>query len=64
MKGKLEEDEQQRGFGAIANLGGKVEKNISLTPDGAQRHIVIAKKISQTPTKYPRNQAQISKKPL
>ncbi len=64
MKGKLEEDEQQRGFGAIANLGGKVEKNACLMLDDAQRHIVVAKKISQTPTKYPRNQAQISKKPL
>lgn len=64
MKGKLEAEEQQRGFGAIANLGGKVEKNIELSLDGAQRHIVVAKKISQTPTKYPRNQAQILKKPL
>lgn len=64
MKGKLENDEQQRGFGAIANLGGKVEKNDCLFLDGAQRHIIVAKKISQTLTKYPRNQAQISKKPL
>lgn len=64
MKGKLESDEQQRGFGAIANLGGKVLQNESVTIDGAQRHIVVAEKISQTPTKYPRNQAQISKKPL
>lgn len=64
MKGKLESDEQQRGFGAIANLGGKVETNDSVLLDGAQRHIIVAKKISQTPTKYPRNQAQISKKPL
>ncbi len=64
MKGKLEPEEQQRGFGAIANLGGKVKQNESFLLDGAQRHIVIAEKISQTPTKYPRNQAQISKKPL
>ena len=64
MKGKLEADEQQRGFGAIANLGGKVKQNVELSLDGAQRHIVVAEKISQTPTKYPRNQAQISKKPL
>ena len=64
MKGKLEAEEQQRGFGAIANLGGKIENNIELSLDGAQRHIIVAKKISQTSTKYPRNQAQISKKPL
>lgn len=64
MKGKLEADEQQRGFGAIVNLGGKVKQNIELTIDDAQRHILVAEKISATNSKYPRNQAQINKKPL
>ena len=64
MKGKLEPEEQQRGFGAIANLGGKVLRIENILLDAAQRHIIVAEKINATPQKYPRSQAQISKKPL
>lgn len=65
LKAVLSPEEDQRGCGAIANLGAKViEKNRYTIPDGSEREIIIAKKISQTPTKYPRAFAQISKKPL
>lgn len=50
---------------ALSLLGGKIKSDnlFDLTKD-APRRIIIIKKISQTPTKYPRPSAQISKKPL
>ncbi len=65
LKAVLSVDEDQRGCSAIANLGAKVMvKNRYTIPDGSEREIIIAKKISQTSAKYPRAFAQISKKPL
>ena len=65
LKAVLSPEEDQRGCGAIANLGAKVlEKNKYTIPDGSEREIIIAKKLSQTSAKYPRAFAQISKKPL
>ncbi len=50
---------------AIKQLGGKIESNVSYKlPNGDPRSIVIIKKISQTPTKYPRKYKIISSKPL
>lgn len=50
---------------AIKLLGGKLEKvNDYFLPNGDARRLVMIKKVSQTPTKYPRNSANISKKPL
>ena len=50
---------------AIKMLGGRLEevRDYAL-PSGDKRRIMIIKKISQTPTKYPRSFANISKKPL
>jgi len=65
LKAVLSPEEAQRGLGAIANLGAKVEsRNRYKIPDGSEREIIIAKKVSQTSPKYPRAYAQISKKPL
>lgn len=65
LKAVLSPEEAQRGLGAIANLGAKVEsRNRYKIPDGSEREIIIAKKVSQTSSKYPRAYAQISKKPL
>ena len=49
---------------AVKILGGKIEKieNYDLNGDG--RTIIIVRKISHTPIKYPRNSGQISKKSL
>lgn len=51
--------------GAAKILGGE---NPQITdyklPNGDDRRIVITKKIAPTPTKYPRNSANIAKKPL
>ena len=62
---KEELDEAQR---AIELLGGKVEeiKEYTLT-DGnetIERTIIVIRKVKNTPAAYPRNNSQISKKPL
>ena len=51
--------------GAIDKLGGKIElvRDYKI-PNGDDRRLAVIRKISQTPTKYPRNSANISKKPL
>lgn len=51
--------------GAVSKLGGKIEliKDYNI-PNGDKRRLVVVKKISQTPTKYPRSSANIAKKPL
>lgn len=58
-------DEVEEAQGAIKLLGGKMSeiKQFSL-PDGSERRLVVIKKISQTPPKYPRASAQIAKKAL
>ncbi|MBD5129585.1 MAG: 16S rRNA (guanine(527)-N(7))-methyltransferase RsmG [Ruminococcaceae bacterium] len=50
---------------AIKQLGGKLDKSTDYKlPNGDGRRLVLVKKISQTPTKYPRGYANITKKPL
>ncbi len=50
---------------AISVLGGKISENIVFDlVENMPRRIIIIGKNSQTPTKYPRPSAQISKKPL
>ncbi len=51
--------------GAIKKLGGEIREVRDYTlPNGDARRLAVIKKISQTPTKYPRNSAKISKTPL
>ena len=65
MKAAKADEELDSAKGAIKLLGGKVEKICHLNIDNCgERCIIITKKISQTPPKYPRASAQISKKPL
>ena len=65
MKGFEVEEELAQAKKAIAVLGGKVQEVRKYTlPDGGKRSVVVIKKISQTPTKYPRPFAKISKSPL
>ena len=49
---------------AIAVLGGNVSRETKYVLENEERRIIEIKKISHTPTKYPRNSAQIKKKPL
>ena len=65
MKGAKAQEEIDSAKAAIKLLGGKIiaEKSFSLS-DGGERTLVVIKKISQIPPKYPRPSAQIAKKPL
>ncbi|MBR6243615.1 MAG: 16S rRNA (guanine(527)-N(7))-methyltransferase RsmG [Ruminococcus sp.] len=49
---------------AVRLLGGEFSCEKTYELEGEQRKIVIVKKISQTPTKYPRNSSQIKKRSL
>ena len=65
MKGQLTDEELQSAANAIHIMGGKKEgiKQLALA-DGSERCLLTVKKISQTPPKYPRKPADISKQPL
>ncbi|MBR3818443.1 MAG: 16S rRNA (guanine(527)-N(7))-methyltransferase RsmG [Clostridia bacterium] len=65
MKAAKAQEEIADAKNAIKTLGGKIvaEKSFSLS-DSGERTIVVIKKISQVPPKYPRVSAQIAKKPL
>ncbi len=65
MKAAKAQEEITDAKNAIKTLGGKIvaEKSFTLS-DGGERTIVVIKKISQVPPKYPRVSAQIAKKPL
>lgn len=49
---------------ALELLGGKIKSDIQYNLENDTRRIIAIEKISQTPTKYPRNSSQIKKKPL
>ena len=63
MKGADEESEL--GANAVRTLGGKIEQVVYLElPNKDPRNLVIIKKLSQTPPKYPRRTKKITSKPL
>lgn len=65
MKAAKADEELDSAKGAIKLLGGEIDKVCHLDIENCgERCIIITKKISQTPPKYPRASAQISKKPL
>ncbi len=65
MKSAESNEEISESKKAISILGGKIEEDILFDlVDNMPRRIIRVKKNSQTPTKYPRPSAQISKKPL
>lgn len=58
-------DDTEHAKEAIATLGGEVISNVSYKLNGTEpRSIVVVKKISQTPTQFPRKAKKISAKPL
>lgn len=65
LKGSSGEEELHNARSAIKTLGGELAKFDEYTlPNGDKRSIVIIRKISQTPTKYPRKSKKIDSKPL
>lgn len=58
-------DEAGSAESAVRELGGEIADNVSYKlPSGDKRSIVIIKKISQTPTRYPRKSKKIASRPL
>lgn len=65
MKAAKAEEEIKDSENAIKLLGGRIKEVRQLNIENCgERCIIITEKISQTPSKYPRASAQISKKPL
>ena len=65
MKGPEADAEAKAAANALKKMGGRYEETRQFTlPDGSARGLVFCKKISQTPTVYPRNGGKIAKKPL
>lgn len=62
--GKLAE-EMENGKGAVQKLGGEIADIVSFQlPNSDERNLVVIKKISKTPKKYPRKAGTPSKEPL
>lgn len=65
LKGSSGMEELKAAENAINVLGGEVAKAVEYQlPNGDGRSIIIIRKISQTPTKYPRKSKKIDTKPL
>lgn len=65
MKSADSLEEIKSASGAIKTLGGELaEDNLFNLVENMPRRIIVIKKKSQTPTKYPRKTAQIAKKAL
>ena len=64
MKSAKTDEEISQAQKAVKILGGKIEEIKSFELDGAQRTILLIKKISQTPTNYPRPSAKMAKFPI
>ncbi len=65
MKSAESNEEISEGKKAIGILGGNIQEDIVFDlVENVPRRIIKIKKNSQTPTKYPRPSAQISKKPI
>ena len=65
MKGASGEEELAAARGAIKKLGGEYKETRTLhLPGGDTRTLILCKKISQTPTAYPRNGGKIAKSTL
>ncbi len=65
LKGSTGNEELHQARTAIKTLGGALEQFEEYTlPNGDKRTLIIIKKISQTPTKYPRKSKKIDTRPL
>lgn len=65
MKGASGKEELEQANHAIEILGGELAKFTEFTlSNGDKRSIIIIRKISQTPTKYPRKSKKIDTRPL
>ena len=64
MKGAAAKEELEEAKGAIAKLGLKLEEVREFPVDGTQHAVIVLRKVSPTPAKYPRRFAKIKQNPL
>ena len=64
MKGAAAREELEEAKSAISRLGLKLEEVREFPVDGAMHAVIILRKVSPTPAKYPRRFAKIKQNPL
>ncbi len=64
MKGAAAKEELEEAKGAIAKLGLKLEEVREFPVDGTAHAVIVLRKVSPTPAKYPRRFAKIKQNPL
>ena len=64
MKGAAAREELEEAKGAISKLGLKLEEVREFPVDGAMHAVIVLRKVSPTPAKYPRRFAKIKQNPL
>ena len=64
MKGAAAREELEEAKGAISKLGLKIEEVREFPVDGAMHAVIVLRKVSPTPAKYPRRFAKIKQNPL
>lgn len=64
LKGAAAQEELDEAKGAIQKLGLKLEAKKAFPIDGANHTVLVLRKISPTPPKYPRRYAKIKQSPL
>ena len=64
MKGSAGREELAEAKNAIRQLGLKVEKVETFPMDGTEHMVILLRKISPTPPRFPRRYAKIKQTPL
>ena len=64
MKGAAAREELEEAKSAISRLGLKIEAVREFPVDGTAHAVIVLRKVSPTPAKYPRRFAKIKQKPL
>ncbi len=64
MKGAAAKEELEEAKSAISKLGLKLEEVREFPVDGTQHAVIVLRKVSPTPAKYPRRFAKIKQNPL
>lgn len=64
LKGSAAKEELDESRNAICKLGLKLEKVQEFTIDGASHAVIVLRKVSPTPTQYPRRYSKIKQSPL
>ena len=64
MKGAAAREELEEAKSAVSKLGLKIESFREFPVDGAMHAVIVLRKVSPTPAKYPRRFAKIKQNPL